>query len=354
MNVDDVALYPGATFAIASAVFRVIKIPLVPGSTPLAPLLKNVIQDLCLRNPRLTAQDIDVTNIPVTDVVQGYALKNRVTLRAALEPLMQAYFLDAVETDGVIRWVKRGGTSVATIVTDHLSARSPDSAPPAPVIKTRIEETALLRELNVRFINVDNEYKVGVGLAKRLSGSAEQIRTIDLPIVLAPDHADAIANTLLFNMWNDREPLRITVSRRYLKYTPTDLVTLNHPELGSLTTRITKMEYHFPQLIVMECTPEDPSIYQGFTFPAPVTLEKQPVYPSVANLQLFVLDIPVLRDVDNHPGLYLGAYAISGEYQPGEVYRSPDAVTFDPIIGLETAATVGSANTTLSWDGSFQ
>jgi hypothetical protein len=55
----------------------------------------------------------DVTRL--TDIVSGFVINNRQTVRACLEQLAAAYFFDCVESDGLLKFVKRGKVSNVTI-----------------------------------------------------------------------------------------------------------------------------------------------------------------------------------------------------------------------------------------------
>ncbi|MCP4101071.1 MAG: hypothetical protein GY750_06560, partial [Lentisphaerae bacterium] len=67
----------------------------------------SVVSDICI-DSGLSESDIDVTDL--TDAVGGYVRTRPMTARAAIEPLMMAYYFDAVESDGKIKFVKRGGS----------------------------------------------------------------------------------------------------------------------------------------------------------------------------------------------------------------------------------------------------
>ncbi len=83
-----------------------------PGTTTVA----SVVADLCSR-AGLSASDYNVTAL--TDTVDGYAIGNPASVRSALEQLAPVYQFDAAEAD-TIRFVKRGGASVASIALDDL------------------------------------------------------------------------------------------------------------------------------------------------------------------------------------------------------------------------------------------
>ncbi|MEE9367049.1 MAG: phage tail protein [Dehalococcoidales bacterium] len=353
-SVDAVTIYPGSPFAIVTTTNAVHLVPLVPGATPSAPTLRDVMTRFALRTDDLTAADIDVTDIPITDVVTGYAIPRRMPVSNAIRPLLLAYFVDIVEKDGKVAFVKRGGSSIVTIPKEDLSARGFGQALPSPTVYSRTQDNELPRELDVRFINGDDQFKSGAEPSQRLTTGSFQVRTEDLPIVFSPDEAKQIADTLLYNSWNDRDPRDIVVSRKYLQVTPTDIITIEDPDQGEIVVRVNRVEYHFPQLLKMQVVFEDITVYSGFTFPGSVPLADLPSFPAVANLRLFVLDIPNLRDADNNIGVYIGAYAASGDYQSGEVFRSLDGITFISAAALANESSVSAAEDPLTWTGSFK
>jgi hypothetical protein len=75
--------------------------------------LGEIVADISTRTQALTMGQINVDEL--TDDVLGYALASRMTGRSAIEPLSTAYFFDAVESSGKVKFVKRGAAPVVTI-----------------------------------------------------------------------------------------------------------------------------------------------------------------------------------------------------------------------------------------------
>jgi hypothetical protein len=51
----------------------------------------------------------------VSQSLRGYVVSRRMAAREALEPLLGSYFIDAVETDGVLRFIPRGGAALPAL-----------------------------------------------------------------------------------------------------------------------------------------------------------------------------------------------------------------------------------------------
>jgi len=67
-------------------------------------LLSDIVTDICAK-AGLTADDIDVTEL--TDTVNGYLINNLSSGRGMIEPLRQAFYFDAYESDYKLKFAKR-------------------------------------------------------------------------------------------------------------------------------------------------------------------------------------------------------------------------------------------------------
>jgi hypothetical protein len=301
----------------------------------------------------LTGADIDVTSI-VADTVRGYNIAARMPIRNALQPLLNAYFVDVMESDYKIKFVKRGNSPVMTVPVEDLSAhRGGATETPDPVLSERTQENELPNQLDVRFKNANVDYKVGTQTTKRLTGQSQQIRTVDYAMVFTPTECKAIADVVIFNTWFERVKKSIAVSRKYLRLDPTDVITIPDPDVGPINIRINSVSFSIPGLLLFNGSEEDDSIYSGFTFPAPEGRQPQPGLLDSPPVVLAVLDIPQLRDTDDNSGVYVVGYAIGGTFSFAEIQFSQAGQVFTPktVIGNEGA--VGFAENRLTWEGSF-
>ncbi len=74
--------------------------------------LWQIVSDITALTP-LPINQINVAQL--TDSVVGYCITNSTSARSAIEPLMQAYFFDAVESNDKVKFVKRGYAPVVTV-----------------------------------------------------------------------------------------------------------------------------------------------------------------------------------------------------------------------------------------------
>lgn len=352
---DDFQPFPGAPFAVATrfnADGSVIKFPLGQGAVAQAPTLAQVVTDIVELTETLTAADIDVSLLtPYT--VRGYSLSKRQPVRAALQPLMQTYFFDAVESDDKIKFVPRGASPVATIPSSDMNARRNVGDPGQTIEQVRTQENELPTSLDLRFISHDTDYKIGVVQARRLITESQQVRTLDVPIVFTATEARAIVDVLIHNLWFERTKKTFTLSKRYFAFEPTDVVTITTPDQGQINVRLNSVAMSLPGLLDVEASEEDTTVYSGFLTPGAVGLTPQPGLLTTAPVVLIIMDISTLRDLDNNTGVYVVAYAIGGPYEVSSVLQSQDGIVFGAGAVLPNEGNVGFADSLLTWEGSF-
>jgi len=350
----DFQPFPGAPFAVGpifSFPGGVIKFPLGPGATPQAPTLAQVVTDIIEKGTTLTAADIDVTSL-TSATVRGYNIAQRMPVRATLQPLMRAYFFDAVESDYKLKFVKRGQSPAMVIPEDDLSAHRGEETPDQ-VTNQRTQENELPRQLDVRFKNINTDYKAGVATTRRLIGDSQQIRTVNVPIVFDPTEGKSICDVVIHNAWFERVKKSLALSRKYLRLDPTDVITITDPDQGVINVRINQISFSIPGLILLDGREEDTTVYTGFTFPGAEALQPQPGLLDTPPVVLFIMDIPTLRDLDDNTGTYVVAHAIGGAFAFAEVQFSIDNIVFGGGTVLANEGAVGYTQNQLTWAGSF-
>lgn len=159
-----------------------------------ASTLGAIIADL-LSQVGLTA---DTTRL--TDPVQGYVINQRHTIRQHLEELRPLYFFDVVESDGQLKFLKRGNQSVITIDHDELVPKENKDVRQTLTI-TRTQELDLPQRVDVNYINRITNYQSATQTAQRNAGDTEDKQTIGTSIVLSDTEARTIAEKALYVSW---------------------------------------------------------------------------------------------------------------------------------------------------------
>lgn len=156
---------------------------------------------------------IDVSAL--TDIVDGYFSAKLEPGRALLEQLRLAYFFDGVESDGRMKFTKRGGAAVYTIPASELAAHERGQELPDPVTTTRGQETELPRRVSLTFMDKDNDYLEAIQYSGRLITEAVNEVNVELPLVLTNDHGRQITEILMAEQWAARNMREIKLTNKY-------------------------------------------------------------------------------------------------------------------------------------------
>lgn len=313
----------------------------LPRVTTSTVTLSSVVSDLC---SRVDITDVDVSEL--TDSVRGYAIARRDSVRSAIEPLRAVYRFDAVESDGEIAFRKRGRAVSSVISEDDLAAHPYGSEMPAKVQAERTLETESPREVAVQYIDPGLDYEIGSQYARRLTGSSDQVINVDAPIVLTAEEAAGLAEFALYDAWISRNTQRIQVSRKHSAIEPTDVIQFAADGI-TRTSRVVDATYE-GGLVTLELVDDDAEIVDtaagGVAGPSP-----DGTISAIGPTVLRLLDIPLLRDIDDGAGFYAAATGLYSGWQGAELWMSRDAgVTWErTTTSFLSASVIGTAVTVL-------
>lgn len=292
----------------------------------------------------LSASNYDVTALASIPIA-GYTISSIATARANIEPILNYCYADAVESDGKIKYVLRGGSSAVTIPEDDLAAHEYSSQLPDNVYTTRTQEVDLPYQVTVRFKNFDASYEIGAQYSRRLITSSKNEITVDLPIVMTATKALEIASVLEYNAWQERNKLKIALSNKYAQYEPTDIISFSKGSIN-YTARITSKN-ESNGVYSLECVSEDITAYsQSYIAPDGRGDNDEVSYPG-ANQTLY-LDTALIRDQDDAIGFYTATVGYFPGFNGAQIYRSADGATYNEYSDTITnSAIIGTCTSTL-------
>src|SRR5262249_3002041 len=140
--------------------------------------------------------DVSQINIPI----EGYVISSQQSIRSSIESLQSAFFFDAVESDYVLRFVPRGGESIASIDEDELLMQEQNGGNASFTIK-RAQEVDLPARVSVMYLNRLTGYQTSTQYGARQITDSKEVRTLDLPLVLTDQTAKNIADITLYTSW---------------------------------------------------------------------------------------------------------------------------------------------------------
>jgi hypothetical protein len=152
--------------------------------------------------------------------VSGYIVDAPSSARGALEPLMAAYDFIACERAGVIEFMSRANADVGDIAFEALSA---DAA--GALFAQRADAGELPIEARVRFIDAGLDYRIGAVSARRLDRADGGVLSIEAPLAVEPQAAEAMAQRALADLRARAEGLSVETGPAQMSLEPGDRLT---------------------------------------------------------------------------------------------------------------------------------
>ena len=302
------------------------------GSVSLAALVRH----LCLR-AGLPASRIDVSGL--WGAVEGYVISALEAPRASIGILARHFAFDAVETEGMIRFVMRGRGASQTLELDQLVPIGRDGE---PLEKTRGQETELPQALKWQVARADEDYEAALVEARRITVIASRIASERFPMAVPPEEAERRCRRALMEAWTGRETAMFRLPPSRLALDPADVVTLI---AGDRQTDFRLVSIGDAEARAIEAVRHDRSVYD---LPSSVPRSAAPAMATIFGAPVAViLDLPQLRDELSAHQPLAAAHAAPW---PGEmaVFRSPSDDGFTLLSSLTARARIGTLVANLS------
>ncbi|MFP4615560.1 MAG: phage tail protein [Thiohalorhabdus sp.] len=303
--------------------------------------LADALAGICER-AGLSSDDYDTSKVDAD--LRGFAHTRPVEAKQDLAPLLDAYAIDAVESDGVLRFVPRGGDPVATIPAEDLGVGESGGAEEA-VATTRLQELELPRRVGVQYADPGMRYEQGEQYAARVTTKAVTERTQSLPVALTAKEAAGLAQQMLAAEWVGRERHSWATSMRWAHLDPGDVVRLEAPE-ATYISRILSADAALPRRMAFSGVREDAATYQT-NATAEAGRGEETRTGAVGPTAVRYLDIPPLRDRDDEPGYYVAAAGYLDGWSGADILRRNASGGWDTVSAVTEAAAIGNADTVL-------
>jgi len=312
--------------------------------------LDDVVSDLCTR-AGLAGSQFDVTALAaVTRPVRAMAISQISSTRAVLETLMAAYSFEAVLSDKLY-FRTRGGAPAVTIPYEDLGAGTSQGGEAEPLALQLVNDVEMPAQIAVSYQNVDADYNIDTQMSDRLLGVQGSTSTVQLPLGLTAAEAKQIADTMVGDQMASTVNTKLHLLGKYTRLEPTDVVTAMGKDGSAYRLRLVRRN-DASGVLAFDAVLDDASVLTatGITSSDYVSTT---VVAAVADTELELMDIPILRDVDNDPGLYAAVGKNAGSAWPGAaLFESLDDVSYGELLTLASSAVIGTATTALgTWTG---
>ncbi|PKP79147.1 MAG: hypothetical protein CVT81_00190 [Alphaproteobacteria bacterium HGW-Alphaproteobacteria-3] len=312
--------------------------------------LSSIVADLCGRGG-LGLADIDVGELGTS--VPGYVIGRQTTMRGAIEPLAQAFFFDAAESDDTLRFRNRGRAPVGTIPAEYLVPL--DSQTGESWRERRTQEVELPERVSVVYMDAQADYQQGMQSEKRASLPLPTMHSrnqasLELALAIDATTAKRIAARTLYSAWVERSAYEAELPPDWLRLDPTDVVDVVFASGSTFRTRITRLDVGADFSLAVKGVSEAAATYVSNVAADGGSGKPVQVVGSQAATRLILPDLPLLRDTDDAGGSGSRIYYLMGGYgMPGwpgaSLYRSADGSAWAQVgRALSEAAWGATAN----------
>lgn len=259
-----------------------------------------VIEDLCLR-AGLSSADIDVSEVPeIQEGLRSVVAFERATVSETMAPLLDLLELEAVESDFKIKFFPRGsGSTVATIPEDFMVPTAENVL--EAYVQAFSKEDDLPRRFEVSYRDYSLDYQDSVGADERseVSQFSQSVEGFSFNGSCTADLPRRSAQVKLYSAWAEREKIRTRLPHRYLLLDAGDVVALQLDNGSEVTGRLRQAGIGADLTIDVEQVAETTGVYESNIEGAISGGHFTTTIPNTGDSQLGLLDIPLLRDVDN-------------------------------------------------------
>lgn len=317
--------------------------------------LQTIVDDVLTRTGALTP-GLDWDSSALAGItVRGYTVSRESTAKDVLTQLASAYFYDGVESDYIIKFVLRGGNSVATFTEKYLSwVQDMDIT----VKETRVQELDMPMRVTISYSDFDRDYQQGTQSAKRNTNPFPTMHShneqkFELPIVMSATEAKQIADKSLKMAWASRWSYKLKLPWEFLKYDPSDVIDVVLNNGTTYEMRLDKIDLGVDFTLEVDSISEKPAAYTSVAVGDPGTGVPVQQINIGGPCDLYILNTPLLRDLDDTQGVASVYYAAAKAKSPGDFiacyifeatdttateFADNDVLNVEPIYGTALSA----------------
>jgi GTA TIM-barrel-like domain/Putative phage tail protein len=297
--------------------------------------LASVVQEICARSG-LSA--IDVAGLQA--IVRGFVVDQVNDGRGSLQPLMLRHGFDAIERDGVLRFVMRDGIA-GQVLERAMLAESGDLD--GLLDQTRESEDELAGRVRLRFVQSGADHDVVAEEAVLPDDATHAVATSELPLAMTRGEGRQVAERWLTEARVSRESLRFALPPSQIALGAGDVVSLPaYGGEGAAHYRIDRVEHAGLQLI--EAVRIEPAVYTPSSIAEDAPVAKAFAAPAPV-LPLF-LDLPLITgdEVPQAPHL-----AVTAQPWPGAAAVYASATDDDYALSkvISDRAVIGTSETAM-------
>lgn len=313
------------------------------------PTLQSVVNGMLLRTG-LSASQFDTTALSaITRPVRSMAISSVSSARTVLDMLAQSYHFEAVLSDKIY-FRPRATAPAATLTFNELGVVVDSGSTPDPLPLTQANELEIPAQMALTYSNVDGDYQTDTQYSDRLLTGQESTSAMTLPLGFTSSEAKQIVDAMLLDKAVSALTTSVSLSLTRAALEPTDVVLLTGEDGSTYRMRIVK-KAEASGVTTFDCVQDDSTVFTQTGTTSGGTASQTTVLPTPTTT-LELLDVPLLRDVDNLPGHYAAVKGSAANWTSCGLYDSLDDLTYTPNTTISSQAVIGTCTTTLpTWAG---
>jgi hypothetical protein len=320
-------------------------------SSPVPVDLSTILEYVCL-SAGLSSTQIDLSLIEAAEAdgefqVEGYVIDRSKNPKQVLEQLQQAYQFHIVEAEGKLKFYPYERPLAAVISKSQLASSEYGSSRPTENYRQeRVADLELPQQVSLSYIDIYRKYQTSIVRAKRVGNPpGENNPQVVLPLSFTSDQAQKVAEKILNLIWLRRKTYQFTLSPQYLYLEAGDVITLPLKS-GLQRVQVSKLTIGANFLLQIEAIAYDGNFLIVSEAPEPTAPEPPPI-TTPGEINLKVLDIPLVQDSDTDNGLYVAADTL-GIWRGASLFISRNAgSSWQFATNLELPSTIGVCNNVL-------
>lgn len=290
----------------------------------------------------LDSSDLVLTGLVDSDV-RGYAVAATGAVRGGLEPLQAAFPFDVTQSGYSVKFISRGGSSVANIAESDLGAHASSDSHPALLTDSRETSEQLPASTTVVYFDADREYDNGEQTIFQPGITGVSERRLELAIVMTPDEAAQTADVLTKKQRAERDALAFVLPPTWKHLEPADVVTINHRS-REIECRLISIEYLPDGRLECRAVPTSVASYSTVATGSPPTVMGQTSVPLRGTTKAVLLDIPRIVIDQDASGISAALYGQASGWPGGILMRSDDGgQTWPSMTGFADKSEVFTA-----------
>lgn len=301
-----------------------------------------IIGDICALSG-LASDEYDVSQL--TDTVDGYVIARETDGGGVVESLRPVGMFDPGEWDKELRFIKRGGVSVAAFNSDDLVERDGDTFE-----RELVQEVELLRKVTAGYLDPAANWAPNTQIWERRVGTidARGESITEITAVMGADQAATIAKRKGFVAWGEPEKQKFSLPYRLAALTATDVVSYTDANSSVEYIRVMQIDDDSGVRLMeaaTNCAEAYNTVSTGIAPRPPTVTDSSLRGPT----NLVVMNLPIWRDGDaDDVGLYAAAAGFLPGWSGAQVDISIDGgTTYTRQIQMVDQATIGYTMTDL-------